>query len=162
MRYGDHAWPTNRKGRWLAGSIDLLERPDPVPVLPTNEQGSVQVSDDNYSTQQHVTADVLAEVLNERSAQDDKWGEQNHRSYFSLPSARPFARKAEQWQDINDARASEGELTWDGILLEEVFEALAETDDQARRVELIQVAAVAVGEVEAIDRRNAVEGDTDE
>ncbi|TIH26025.1 NUDIX hydrolase, partial [Subtercola vilae] len=42
---------------------------------------------------------------------------------------------------------------WQDILLEEVFEAFAESDTSKLRTELIQVAAVAQQWVEAIDRR---------
>lgn len=45
--------------------------------------------------------------------------------------------------------------TWRHVLLEEVFEALAEQDPERLRGELVQVAAVAVRWVEAIDRRHA-------
>ena len=45
-----------------------------------------------------------------------------------------------------------GAHSWDAILLEEVFEALAEADPVRRRAELVQVAAVAAAEIEAIDR----------
>ena len=45
-----------------------------------------------------------------------------------------------------------GAHSWDAILLEEVFEALAESDPVRRRAELVQVAAVAAAEIEAIDR----------
>ena len=49
----------------------------------------------------------------------------------------------------------DGSLAWDGILLEEVYEGLAEIDPLLRRAELVQVAAVAVGEIEAIDEQIA-------
>jgi len=52
-----------------------------------------------------------------------------------------------------DVAAAFGRVSWADILLEEVFEALAEDDPAALRVELIQVAAVAVQWVEAIDRK---------
>ena len=52
-------------------------------------------------------------------------------------------------------RYTGGEGTWADILREEYFEALAETDPARLRVELIQVAAVAVAWVEAIDRAEA-------
>ena len=55
-------------------------------------------------------------------------------------------------QDCEDAMKA-GELTYGHILQEEYMEALAERDPAAIRRELIQVAAVAVAWVEAIDRR---------
>jgi hypothetical protein len=47
----------------------------------------------------------------------------------------------------------EGKGTWLDILTEEVAEAFAETDTKALRAELVQVAAVALAWVEAIDCR---------
>jgi hypothetical protein len=109
---------------------------------------------------------VLAETWTEREAQDERFGEQNHpmydgRSLEWLPSR--YAELANEWKARNDRRIAEWDAwgvpsdrncSWDGILLEEVFEALAETDPVKIRAELIQVAAVAVAAIEAIDRRN--------
>lgn len=70
---------------------------------------------------------VLAEVDNERNMQDLKWGEQNHEP-----------------------------LMWLAILGEEVGEvnrAVLEGDLANYREELIQVAAVAIAAVEALDRQ---------
>jgi hypothetical protein len=50
-----------------------------------------------------------------------------------------------------------GVITWADIFEEEVAEALAEVDLERLREELLQVAAVAVAWVEAIDRRRAHE-----
>lgn len=47
----------------------------------------------------------------------------------------------------------DGTVTWWHILREEVFEASAEVDPAKLREELIQVAAVAMKWIEAIDRR---------
>ncbi|MCX5066623.1 hypothetical protein OOJ91_12115 [Micromonospora lupini] len=102
------------------------------------------------------TGGVLYEVARERSRQDARWGEQNH------PDSNPedhytgraeFAENAERWKLINAERAGRGAIAWDGVLLEEVFEALAEDDPVKLRAELVQVAAVAVAQIEAIDRR---------
>ena len=49
----------------------------------------------------------------------------------------------------------DGTVSWEQILTEEWAEALAESDPDALRSELIQVAAVAVKWVEAIDRRSS-------
>jgi hypothetical protein len=93
---------------------------------------------------------VLAEVADERARQDAKWGEQNHPNGTGGPgriASANAARLACQWS------AERGEVTYLDILNEEVAEAFAEDDPAALRVELIQVAAVAVAWVEAIDRR---------
>jgi hypothetical protein len=96
---------------------------------------------------------VLAEVSEERDAQDAKWGEQNHPDGTNL--------KNDDWRDHArrqcQTAAAEGRLTWAHILQEEFVEALAEEDPEKLRAELIQVAAVAVAWAEAIDRRLAKE-----
>lgn len=103
------------------------------------------------------TYHVLAEVEMERAAQDRKFGEQNWRDgtgelFFQAEANR--CRKAcdaayGAWK-MNNASTL---MSWRHIMLEETFEALAEADEAALRKELIQVAAVAVAWVEAIDRR---------
>lgn len=73
-----------------------------------------------------VVLSVIEEVLEERSRQDNKWGEQNHR-----PD------------------------TWIVILAEELGEAshaMLNILADKYREEMIQVAAVAVAAVEALDR----------
>lgn len=98
---------------------------------------------------------VLAEVIAERANQEAKWGEQNHPSLFSENARRKFAAAADRWKAINDARSADDDsaVTWDGVLLEEVYEALAEEGEDLMRTELVQVAAVAVAWIESIDRR---------
>ncbi|HEX7993607.1 MAG TPA: hypothetical protein VF506_06760 [Streptosporangiaceae bacterium] len=100
-------------------------------------------------------ADVFIEIADERSRQDAKWGEQNHRDGTGGPTLR---RWAEQDRAICQEAFRKGVGTWRHILVEEVSEALAEDDPAKLRVELIQVAAVAVAWIEAIDRREAGRG----
>src|ERR1043165_159487 len=93
---------------------------------------------------------VLDEVAAEGRAIDAKWGEQNHpdgTGYW------PREFEVEAAREECKAAAKYGYLTWRHVLREEVAEAFAETDPAAIRAELIQVAAVAVAWVEAIDRR---------
>lgn len=103
------------------------------------------------------TKDVLAEVSAERERQNAKWGEQNHPDGTG-PNliCRPALRSYEWLRDLatahTDERAAEHRVTFADILLEEVFEALAEDDPAKLRTELIQVAAVATQWVEAIER----------
>lgn len=92
----------------------------------------------------------LVDVAAGRRRQDDKWGEQNHPDGTG---GAWFGAMAERKRDDADTAAAKGFLTWRHILAEEVYEALAETDPAKLREELIQVAAVAVSWVEAIDRR---------
>jgi hypothetical protein len=98
------------------------------------------------------TAAVLAEIAAERTAQDAKWGPQNHidgtREYGHYDQQTALAAKA-----ACQLRAGAGCTTWRAILWEEVAEAFAEEDPALLRAELVQVAAVAAAWIEAIDRR---------
>lgn len=111
---------------------------------------------------------VLGDVAGERRRQDEKWGEQRHIGLTGDQehALRPLAEVA-RYADL--ANATSGTLAylarqacqangrdgrrdnWTAILLEEVFEALAEDDPAALRRELVQVAAVAVQWAERID-----------
>lgn len=95
------------------------------------------------------TTRILNSVAIERGRQDSLWGEQNHLDGTNVN----YALNAAIEKHFTEAAASSGQLTWRHILVEEVYEALAETDPAKLREELIQVAAVAVSWVEAIDRR---------
>lgn len=109
---------------------------------------------------------VLDEVRAERDAQNTKWGEQNLAlglassagSNLLTGSADPEAMRvryetqANHWKAVNTQRAKDRRIGWDGILLEEALEALAESDPTKARAELVQVAAVAVAMIESIDR----------
>lgn len=95
------------------------------------------------------TGKVLQEVANERARQHAKWGEQN------LPFWTPKVIDvylADSAKKSCDNAFANGEGTWRCILQEEYREALAESDPLLVRAELIQLAAVAVQIVEAIDR----------
>lgn len=94
---------------------------------------------------------VLNLVRDERLAQDMRWGQQNHPN----GTASYFSALADSWRNAADEAAENGELTWTQILSEEFYEALAEEDPIKLRGELIQVAAVAVAWIEAIDRAHA-------
>lgn len=97
---------------------------------------------------------VLLDVRAERLRQHERFGEQ------SLPDGTGSARQidnrvaAQYWCDL---RTRAGSLSWRDVLDEEVAEALAEADPVRLRAELVQVAAVAVQWVEAIDRRLSVD-----
>lgn len=101
------------------------------------------------------TAAVLEEVAAERARQRQLWGEQTLDNGTAV----------EAWDEIerDDARRRcdratlAGRLTWRLVLEEEVAEVLAEADPAALRVELLQLAAVAVQWVEALDRAPPVE-----
>ncbi|MFG2006036.1 hypothetical protein ACGFNU_43490 [Spirillospora sp. NPDC048911] len=92
---------------------------------------------------------VLADVAAERDAQDRLWGVQE----FPDGSAPEYGERADEAKRDVAAAWSRGELTWRHILTEEFYEALAETDPERLRTELIQTAAVAVKWVQSLDRR---------
>lgn len=99
----------------------------------------------------HADADVVASVVLERARQDAKWGEPTDRPDGTGGPRRE--RAADAAKNRTDAHAAAGSLTWQHILAEEVAEAFAATDPVALRVELVQVAAVAVKWVRMIDSR---------
>lgn len=125
------------------------------------------------------SSEGLAAVAEEMASQFVKWGEQNHPSFaddapFSAglgrelsieyendhtygEVAKSYRGLAEDYQRINDFREENRLQRWDSILLEEVFEALAEDDPRARIKELIQVAAVAIQFAKSIER-NELDG----
>lgn len=95
---------------------------------------------------------ILLEVAKERVAQDEKWGQQNHNDGTG---AGYHKGDADYQKMVNNNNMADGQLTWKGILIEEVWEAFAESDPEKLRAELIQVVAVGVGWIEAIDRRKS-------
>lgn len=102
-----------------------------------------------------LTMTVLGDVLEERERQDDRWGEQNHPSFFADTRKRGkwWAKvTADRWKEDNTDRAGGGTLAWDGIALEEVYEALAEDDGPELYAELIQTAAVFANWAECLRR----------
>lgn len=100
--------------------------------------------------EQRAAEDAIADVCSERRCQHAKWGPQDHPDGTGGPAAK---------QAADDARAvcqrhfAAGQGSWADILLEEVYEALAEEHHGKLRDELIQVAAVAVAWAEALDQR---------
>lgn len=116
-------------------------------------------------------ADVLFDIHTERRAQHAKWGRQHlpngtedstlNRS--SRDNIRAFVDSLPQFgwpREPAFCRLPDGVrvLTWADVLSEEFFEAMAEEDPAKLRAELVQVAAVAVAWIEAIDRKEIVPG----
>lgn len=110
---------------------------------------------------------ILDMVRDERAKQDVKWGTQDHPDFAPNTEDRTrglYAELADEWKAGNDRlvadQSSKGvpsdrNCAWDGILMEEVLEALGEADEDKKIVELVQVAAVCVAWIEAIERRGA-------
>lgn len=93
---------------------------------------------------------VVREVSDERRRQDAKWGEQNHPDGTSQPGDIYSMVEA---KGLCQESAAAGECTWRLILDEEVKEAFAALATEELRAELVQVSAVAVSWIQAIDRR---------
>ena len=92
------------------------------------------------------------EIHDERIRQIDKWGPQTQvpDGTSSLDYA-DAASAAKHWTDV---AACNGSLTWRHILMEEVYEVLAEDNWDRIREELIQVSAVCQAWIQAGDIRN--------
>lgn len=102
--------------------------------------------------------DALTEVLHEVYRQDSKYGEPNHPLGFGPDKQLGGIWRYSYLAEVTKAECKAngpGEDTWAAVLLEEVFEALAESNPARARVELIQVAAVAVQAALSIDRQGA-------
>jgi hypothetical protein len=93
---------------------------------------------------------VFDDVLGERHRQLVKWGPQRHDTGTGLPGDRGLS---DWYRRDCDAAAAVGDLTWRHILLEEVYEALAETEREPLRRELVQAAAVIFAIIEDLDNR---------
>lgn len=101
------------------------------------------------------------EVINvqeELVRQEERWGEQNWPDgtgpeVLDANSGEWFAHVAASAKYLCDRAAADGCLTWRHILLEEVFEAMAESDEGSLLTELNQVAAVAAQWRKSIRRR---------
>jgi hypothetical protein len=97
-------------------------------------------------------ARALGDVAAERAAQDALWGMQ------VLPDgtgADGAAAESDRARLETETASRAGTLTWRHVLAEEVLEAFAESDPKRLRAELVQVAAVAVKWIQALDRRPA-------
>lgn len=94
---------------------------------------------------------VLADITAEREAQHAVHGVQHHLPDGTGPQ---WARLADNARRECEQDAAAGRLTWRHVLLEEVAEALAESDPTRLRRELVQVVAVGAQWLQAIDNRS--------
>lgn len=107
--------------------------------------------------------DVCLEICEERVRQDAKFG--TGRDFPDAPMdarSRMEARRTERMlRDACEQSFRNGSGTWIHILAEEVGEVGEATIDPVRlRAELVQVAAVAVAWIEALNRRPKIETTT--
>lgn len=93
---------------------------------------------------------VLDEVLAERGTQELKWGHQDHPDGTGSHTSKTLATAA---RNACERAFEENRGTWRHILAEEFHEAISEEKPEHLRAELLQVAAVAVAWVQAIDKR---------
>jgi hypothetical protein len=112
-----------------------------------------------------IPAGLLTEIAQERARQITKHGDQSHLPDGTGPRV-PFAGRLCYMEDAaRDARlrckhasqneGGDGSITFEHILREEFFEGMAEDDPAKLRAELLQIVAVGVQWIEAIDRRQA-------
>ena len=98
---------------------------------------------------------VLNDVIAERESQHEQWGDQ------VLPMGTggyTFQYMRDYYRTECQAAHANGTLTYQHILLEEVFEALAESDPLKLKDELIQAGAVIVKMIELINREQEADG----
>lgn len=95
---------------------------------------------------------ILGEINAERFRQIAKFGKQHCEDGTGGPV---MARKADEAKACCEYLAKHGGVDWRAVLLEEVFEAMAESDLAKLRAELVQTSAVCVAWIEDIDSRAA-------
>jgi hypothetical protein len=110
---------------------------------------------------------IFQQVADERRRQDAKWGQQSHPNgsgpdglILGSTEVNLDLRTGEELANIFRARCDRNHRNgcgdWIDILLEEIFEAFAESDPARLRTELIQCMAVIEAWVEDIDRKSAL------
>ncbi len=92
----------------------------------------------------------MVDLDQERQRQLAKFGDQHHPDGTGLPV---HQHAANRYRDAADRNAEAGVLSWRDVLLEEVYEALAEKDAAALRAELVQVSAVCAAWIADLDSR---------
>jgi hypothetical protein len=100
-----------------------------------------------------IRSTVLKEIMQEMERQDEKWGEQNHPMTKSEDIHAIYKTLAKEMKVKNFVANEQGNIAWHTILLEEVYEAFAETKPKKQWKEMIQVAAVAIQIAECLERK---------
>lgn len=101
---------------------------------------------------------TIMDLLYEKAAQRQKFGIQHHDDGTgadqTVLDGFTFSELANTFKAVNDRYELVGAAhSWAFILLEEVFEALSETDPDRLTYELIQVMAVAASWIDDVDSR---------
>lgn len=107
---------------------------------------------------------IFAAIQDERVRQDAKWGPQSHPSVlpgcdneedvawlYNIPTETMAKKLCESSFEANEG-------SWAHILLEEFAEVVCAKNDNDRRTELIQTAAVCCAWIADLDRKAAAEG----
>lgn len=97
--------------------------------------------------------DIVSEVMDEVASAAAQHGDQLERPWRVLPRAQYGVIGQEMAQREVEERGEAEMLSWADILIEEVAEAVDEDDPILARAELIQVAAMAMAAINAIDHR---------
>lgn len=98
----------------------------------------------------HPAAQVVEDILAELAKAMAKFPDQH------LPNGTgggEWAVMRDRRREVVDHKLSNGTATWMDVVLEESYEAFAETDPVPLRAELVQVAAMAIRWIQDIDRR---------
>lgn len=148
----------------MTDRIPTIERgSERTTVTPVTEEATVTelAPKRTRRTKEQMGADAIFKLIGEElQAQHQKWGVQDHPlqgGFFPERSQAYYAVQANGWKAINDQRVKDNVIGWDGILIEETFEALEATDLDTAIEELVQVAAVAVQAILSL-KRNAPGG----
>lgn len=99
-----------------------------------------------------LSVQVLAKIHQERQRQFFRWGLQE----LKLDTGKRYEMHAEYHKARCNAHARQNRAAWSDVLLEEVYEALTETDPDKLAAELVQVAAVAAQIVEYLQRKGMI------
>jgi hypothetical protein len=102
---------------------------------------------------------IRSDIVNEFYRARAKHGDEASLPLGMGPDESPFWRGHFNFLDlatlaksVTDRRAKNGTCTWTDIIVEEMFEMLAESDTVRVREEAVQVAAMAMAIIEKIDR----------
>ncbi|MEV0617607.1 hypothetical protein AB0I81_30100 [Nonomuraea sp. NPDC050404] len=104
-----------------------------------------------------VRALITREVLEERMRQHRAYGQQRHRDHATYDRAE-FAFAEMLTESERQVNADPEMKTWQSILLEQVYGAMAADELPAERQRLVQAAAVIMAWIEDIDTRPAPGG----
>lgn len=162
--YG-HSWECGYHSHWREEALER-KRQEEEAYKAAHPPGWMQ-REFEIARERNSRREVLEEVSQERYKQNAKWGEQNHPDLDPVLLNREGgcspSRMAEHYEipsanrarTLCDMAAQKEELTWAHILIEEVAEVVGTNGDvEELREELVQVAAVAVAWIQAIDRRS--------